>query len=206
MNKTTYKAHVVLALPKPVPLLISLARAIEAAVSAATKTFASPTPTMAQLGANIASLEAAQSAAHLRTKGAVATRDARVAVLKTDLQMLRSYVQTVADADPTTAATVVHAAGMTLRKASSYTKPPLAAKATSSGVIVVSAKLASARQANHWQLSTDGGTTWIDLPETLQTKTTVTGLPPGQTVLVRHVAVTKDGAGTWSDPVSVLVH
>ena len=97
---------------------------------------------------------------------------------------------------------------MTLRKATSYTKPPLSAKPskTAPGVIVVTAKLSCARQAHEWRYSTDGGASWIDLPFTLQSTTTVSGLTRGTTVLVRHRSVTRSGAGSWTDAVAVLVH
>jgi hypothetical protein len=207
-QSSTPKVHVTLDLPKRIPLLIQVAQAIEAAVSAASKTFASPAPTMAQLSSDISALSSAETAALARTKGAVQTRNAKLAIVKSDLDSLRSYVQLVADNDPANAATIAKSAGMNLRKASSFSKPPLSAKpvTSTSGEVEVMAKKTTPRQANDWQSSTDGGKTWIDQPTTLQAKTTITGLTPGSTVLIRQRPVTKDGAEVWSDPVSVLVH
>src|SRR5579863_649365 len=96
----TPKVHVFLKKPKPVPLLLSLAQAIEAAMALAKATFPSPTPTLAQFTSDIDALVLAQNAAKTRAKGAVQTRDAKLAIVVTDLNQLRAYVESIADADP----------------------------------------------------------------------------------------------------------
>jgi hypothetical protein len=48
-------------------------------------------------------------------------------------------------------------------------------------------------------------TTWISLPSSLQAKTTISGLTPLTTVMVRHCAVTKAGPQDWSQPISAVV-
>ena len=49
--------------------------------------------------------------------------------------------------------------------------------------------------------SADGGKTWINAPATIQSKTTISSLPSGSTVMVRYLAVTaKGGQGDWSQP------
>jgi hypothetical protein len=55
-----------------------------------------------------------------------------------------------------------------------------------------------------WQYSLDQ-TTWIDLPDTLQAKTTVSGLPENTTVFFRLQCLTKDGLGDFSDVVEFCV-
>jgi hypothetical protein len=45
----------------------------------------------------------------------------------------------------------------------------------------------------------------VSLPFTTQASTTVSGLTPGSTVHFRYRPVTKDGAGDWSQPVSIMV-
>jgi len=56
-----------------------------------------------------------------------------------------------------------------------------------------------------WQYSTDGGKTWVDASETLQAKTTVTGLSAGTTIQFRYRSVLKGGASDWSAPLSMVV-
>jgi hypothetical protein len=68
-------------------------------------------------------------------------------------------------------------------------------------VVKAVAKVASYQ----WQLSKDAGKTWLDLPKTLQAKTTVTQLTPGMTYGFRFRALTRRGVGDWCEPVSYMV-
>ena len=54
-------------------------------------------------------------------------------------------------------------------------------------------RLGKVKASHEWQYSTDGGKTWTSVQTTLQAKTTVPGLQPGNTVVFRHRAVTKSG-------------
>src|ERR1700728_3306268 len=74
--------------------------------------FPSPNPSLTTFQANIAALNSAEAAVLARTKGAVQDRNGKLAVLRTDLENLKAYVQTVADAaTPTNAATMIESAG-----------------------------------------------------------------------------------------------
>jgi hypothetical protein len=117
-------------------------------------------------------------------------------------------VQSIADAaDPANAVSIAHAAGMAVRKSSAFTKPDFGAKPDKvlSGVIRVSVRVAGKRQTHLWQFSTDGKT-WIDMPPTMQAKTTASGFTPGSTVYFRHRAITRAGLEDWSQPISVMAH
>jgi len=185
-----------------------MVKAIESAVVADKVTFPAPTPPMAQFAVHISDLDAAETATHTRAKGTVETRDAKLAIVVSDLVLLRGYVQQLADADPANAAEIAQKAGMTIRKPTTLTKGPLTAKPskTVSGSVVVSAKVTVPRESHEWQYSLDGGKTWVDAPPTLQAKTTIGGFTPGATVYFRHRALTKTGRDDWSTVTSVLVH
>jgi hypothetical protein len=71
--------------------------------------------------------------------------------------------------------------------------------------VQVLAKATKGAQAHEWQLSTDGGKTWSDLPTTTKASTQVETLTVGATVTFRHRPVTKAGLGDWSQPVSAVV-
>ena len=204
---TTPKIHVVLKRPRPVAALLSLAQAIDAAMSSATTTVPSPSPTMAQFTSDISALVTAENAAKMRTKGAVQTRDAKLAIVIADLKQLVAYVETVANENPSNAAAIANSAGMVIRKQPVKTKSDVNFRKTSpAGSVVVMARVASRqKQANDWEYSVDGGKTWTAAPTTMQAKTTITGLTSGATILVKHQAVTKTGATAWSDPVSSVV-
>ena len=207
MTIKTPKIHVALKRPRPVTALISLVQAIEAAMSSASATFPSPTPTMAQFTSDISTLVTAENAAKLRAKGAVQTRDAKLAIVLADLKQLVAYVESVANANPANAAAIINSAGMVVKKQSLRSKNDLNfRKVASAGTVVVMARVASRQKESHeWEYSTDSGKTWLPLPPTTQAKTTIIGLTSGTTIQVKHRALSKAGMGAWTDAASALV-
>ncbi len=206
-TNNTPKVHVVLKKPRAITGIISMAQAIEAAMSANATTFPSPTPTMVQFLSDINALIAAESAARTRTKGAVQTRNAKLLVVVTDLNQERAYVEAVANANPGTAAAIAGSAGMELRKPSVRSKNDVNVKqAPSSGSVLVTAKVGTLKRSSHeWEYSTDGGKTWLAVAPTTQAKTMIAGLTPATNVLVRTRAITPTGPTAWTDPASLLV-
>jgi hypothetical protein len=202
------KAHtivVVLALKQTsIPALVERATAIATAMGENKATFPSPTPPLATVLSDIAALNTAQSALKNHT-GSSTDRDAKRVVVVADMGQLHGYVQQLVNANPTEAAVIAGQASMTLKKSPSHTKAPLAVKQTVSGTVVVSAKATAGAKSNEWQYSTDGGKTWIDVPPTTKSKTTIQNLTPGTTVSYRQRPLTKDGLGNWSQPISAVV-
>jgi hypothetical protein len=97
-------------------------------------------------------------------------------------------VQNIADQDPDTAATVIHGAGLAVKKAPS--RKPHAFAATEGAISVKLSTVSAGTRATYlWQYSTDGGKTWIEVPGTSQAKTTIVGLTAGTTVLFRYRTV-----------------
>jgi hypothetical protein len=205
---TTPRIQVILKKPRPVPGLISVAQAIDAALAAHAVTFPSPTPTLAVFKSDVDALVLAQAAARTRAKGAVQTRDAKLAVVVTDLNQLRAYVESVADGDPSNATAIANSACMEVRKARiTVAKNAVnAKKGIVLGTVVVSARVGTKQKQSHeWEYSTDAGKTWVALIPTTQAKTTITGLTPGVTVLVRHRAITGTGPTVWTDAASLML-
>jgi hypothetical protein len=205
-KNSTPRSIATLKLPAKVVALINLAQAI---VKALTNNphIPSPTPTVAALVAAIAALVETENAALTRVKGAIVQRNAAQKSLVQLLQLLKANVQSVADADPDNALTIIESAGLGIREPA-VRKPRVFA--ATSGAVSGSAKLvapsAGPRSSYEWELSTDGGKTWVAAPPSIQAKTTVPGLPSGTTVQFRYRAVTpKTGAGDWSAPASLLV-
>ena len=201
-----HRAVAVMHTPKPVPALITFARAI---VTAMTNNpfFPSPVPPLLEVSKAVDDLQAAQTQAQARTHGAVATRtQARLALLA-KLELLKAYVQEIADADREKSSGIIESAALSVRKVRSGGKRAFAAKVGAvSGTVKLSVPSAGHRSSYDWQQSADGGKTWQDVTSTIQTKTTVTGLQPGSTYSFRFRAVTKAGVADWSQPVSILVH
>jgi hypothetical protein len=166
----------------------------------------SPTPSLATFQADVAALNTAETAVLSRSKGAVETRNAKLAVVRTDLENLKVYVQSVAAVASTSDAdAIIESAGLTIRTVTPHDKPALAAKQGSvSGTVNLAAKAAAKRAAYSWQYSTDQKT-WTTLPQTLSAKTGISGMTAGTQYYFRAQAVTSAGVGDWSQVVTMMV-
>ncbi len=206
-NKKVHRSIASLKLPEVISLLITYVQGILKAMNG-NPAFPSPTPPLATIGSAVNDLQIAETAAvTTRAKGTVATRNEKRAALVAMLELLRAYVQSIADATPENAPSIIESAGLALRKAVVRAPRVFAAKeATVSGSVKLIAPAAGHRAAYLWQYSTDAGKTWLDVSPTLQAKTTVTGLPSGTTVQFRFRSVIKGGASDWSAPLALLVH
>ena len=168
--------------------------------------FPAPTPSLATFQADIAALNTAETAVLSRTKGAVEARDAKLAIVRADLENLKAYVQTVAaSATPSDADAIIESAGLTTRKVTLHDKPALAAKQGSvTGSVNLVAKSAAKRAAYNWQYSTDQKT-WTTVPMTIQAKTGFAGLTAGTQYYFRVQPVTESGVTDWSQVVALIV-
>jgi len=199
------RVFVALKLPTPVPKLIKVAQAIIAAQTG-NPHIPSPSPPLATLTTALDALVTTETATKTRAAGTVAARDVARTNLLSLLQATKANVQQLADASPEQGDAIVTSAGMAVRKTAAQTKPPFAAKPGAvSGTVVLAARAAAVRASYEWEWSGDGGKTWTAVPPTLQAKTEIPGLPVATTVQFRFRAVTKAGAGDWSQPTTLLV-
>ena len=203
--KITHRSLASLKLPTKVSALITYAQGIVKGMTN-NASFPNPTPTLAQVTTAIDELQAAETAALTRAKGAAAIRNEKHTALVALLQQLRSYIQAAADANVENGASIIQSAGIALKKTPVRPKRVFAAKfGAVSGSVHLVAEAAARRASYEWQYSTDGGKTWVQAPSTLQAKTTVNGLAPSTTVVFRYRAVTKTGEGDWSLPTQSMV-
>jgi hypothetical protein len=194
------------------PELITKAKAIYNAMSAAPTEFPSPVPTMAVFNGQIQELEQAEQATTTRARGTAAVRNAKAAVVVTSLESLQTYVQTLCDASPEQAATLIAAAAMHVALHAKREKAVLAAV---TGPTTGDAKLTANRRtlvgktnkraAFHWQYSVDGGKTWVSAPSTPLASTLIHGLPPMTLVSFRVAATVAKVIGDFSQGVTLLV-
>lgn len=169
--------------------------------------FATPDPPLALVTGNIGLLEAAESVAQTRVVGSAAARDIEYEKVLDDIHGLLGYVQKTADKAPdtTVAIAMINASGFSLRVNGVFVKPPLAVEQSeATGEIILRAKSAGRRASYDWQKSTDG-TTWTDLPSTLQAKTIVSGLTVDVRTYFRVRAILPSGTQSWSGLVSIVV-
>lgn len=205
-TKVEHRAIAVLKLPRPVPILLSVARAIVIAMTG-NPAFSSPVPNLALVSAAVGDLELAEAAAQMRTKGTVAARDRKVAVLVAVLQQLRGYVQNVVDGDPDHGPAIIESGAMYVKRVGVRPARVFAARqGPTSGSVTLVTAAAARRAAYEWEFSADSGATWQALPPTLRSETRMSGLRPATTYLFRFRAITRAGPKDWSSPVALLVH
>lgn len=205
MTVSLHKVPVALKRPTPVPDLIVFARRIVEAMTG-NPWFPTPVPPLAGVQAAVDKLAATEADGLSQTRGLKEARNEARSALVGQLTRLKAYVQGVADGNPDFAASIIESAAMSVGARSSKPKPALAIyPGRVSGEVRVVAKAASKVAHYEWQLSQDGGETWMDLPQTLQAKTTVSGLVPGKAVWLRMRATTRSGLGDPCDSVSYVV-
>jgi hypothetical protein len=165
----------------------------------------SPPLPLATFEADLAALDAAQAAVLTRTKGAAASRDDRLAVVRADLEYLRGGVQNAADENPIEAAAIIEGAGMSVKRPPIRYKNPLETRqGRVPGSADLVAKAVAKRASYQWEYSTDEAS-WVIEPQTLKANTVISGLAPGLRYFFRFRPVTKTGPGDFSQTVSLLV-
>ncbi len=180
-------------------------------------------PELASLAANataiddqIAVLDKAQTRAGTGAKGTAAARNAERGILMGMLKTLLPLVQVMADQCTTVdaATAVIEAAGLVVATVTRRIKPILAVKqGPQSGSVVLVANataLGAIRTRKHffaWQCSADGGLTWVTLPSTPRSKTSMANLESLTAHSFRVALVDSSGVmGEWSPTVTFIVH
>ena len=205
-NKKVHRSVACLRLPLSISLLITYVQGILKAMTG-NATFPTPIPALTAVSNAVGDLQSAETVALTKVKGSIATRNEKKAALVALLELLRAYVQSIADGAPENGPSIIESAGLAVRKTTAPAPRVFAAKpGTVSGTAKLVVPSAARRASYEWQYSIDGGKTWIDAGPTLQARTTVVGLTAGATVLFRYRWVLKGGAGDWSPSVSMLVH
>jgi hypothetical protein len=183
-----------------VPSLIQLAQAVLTGMTG-NPVLPTPTPALTVLSAALGDLTNAENAALTRARGAVATRNEKRAILTSVLELLRGYVQGVADANPSTAAAIIEGAAMAVRRTPSRTPRVFSIRQGAvSGTAIIRTGSAGSGTSYEWQYSINGGQTWVAAPPTIQARMTLSGLAPLTTLEVKYRAVTRRGPTDWSQP------
>ena len=197
----------IIAVLKLLAAVAALSKQAKAIVAAMTNNafFPTPNPPLPTVTNDIAALDAAEALALGKGKGTANARNAKKAVVIRDLQLLRNYVQMIADNDADHAEQIITSALMAIKKLTPRQKRETAVKqGIGSGIVELFAVRAAAKALYQWQMSTDMKV-WTNLPQTFLTKTTVTGLVAGTTYYFRYQVVTRAGVSDWSQIISILV-
>jgi hypothetical protein len=187
-----------------VPTFLVAVDAVIGAIGAgATTWFPDPDPSIATATAE---LEKLKSLAALGP-GSIDAREAQQVLVRAHMDQWQAYVQKIADANPSQAAVIIAAAGMFVKGAGGRQPQghTLQHGKISGTVRATAPALPNGRGTHKWQVSTDGGKTYADGGQTSKANIILRGLTPGILIFVRHQAVIGDGAGDWSDPLTIIV-
>jgi hypothetical protein len=158
------------------------------------------------VGAHIDLLDTAEQATHKGPKGAVADRDAKLMVVRSDMRLLKGHVQAAADADLPNSKSIIESSGMYVVLRTFRSKPQLAVRYGAVPTMVDLIARASKTTASYgWQMSADQKN-WVDLPGTVTANTTVTGLTPGLLYAFRFRTLTVAGLSDWSMVATIIAH
>jgi hypothetical protein len=172
--------------------------------------FPQPYPPLTKVQAAAQVLHRAQVNVQSRTRGLAEERNAALGTLSNLLEQLRVYVEGVANENLEFAQSIIESAGMDAVMPSYPQLAPFRVKLGKLPRTVDLACKAGPKGCGYdWQMSTDGGETWTNLPSTRQARTTVPGLVPGKTYWFRHRLLVRAGGQTsrntdWSDKISIV--
>ncbi len=156
----------------------------------------------------IQALDAAITKALTRVKGAVQARAVDYKTVLDYLHQLMAYTQTVSDSNPVNSEAIIISSGFEVKHLGVASKDAITVKPKKgeSGTMIAKVKKIADTIANLWEYSLDGGKTWITLDATSKGTTQITGLTPGNTIIVNHRPVLRKSKGTWlqSTPAIVL--
>jgi hypothetical protein len=168
-------------------------------------TYADSAPPLDVFEAHLATLRQATQNVYTRALGSVAAREAAALAVMSDLLALRHFVQRLADGSVHAGPAIITNAGMYVKNATGPVKGGFVVKqGRVSGTARMIALAESGKASYDWQYSLDG-VTWLSLASTVYAHQDVTGLVPGKVHYFRYRALTKAGAGDWSQVVRLLV-
>jgi hypothetical protein len=192
------------------------AKALVAGAGGNPTVYASVTATITAIENQLPLLDKAEVQARAKAPGAAAARNVQRNLLIGLMETAVGLVQTIADACSTVdqAVSTIQEAGLLVALVPQRTKAILAAKqATPGSNVTLEANATvlggSSRKKScfNWQITSDGGKTYVTLPSTPTAKTSVAGLTPLLTYGFRVSVTSSSGAaGAWSQTVAFLVH
>ena len=205
MTASLRRVRVSLGLPKSGPAYVTGAYYIVECMDGNTW-FPAPVPSLADVKSATDALRDAEATALYAGGASKAARDDRWRELKALMQLLRAYVEGVANSNLEHAEAIVKSAGMAVVVTKREDKRVLSVRqGRVSGLLILVARMVAKECRYSWQMSADAGKSWIDLTPTVSAKTTVSGLEPGKTYLFRVRGTARKVSTTWCDPVPFLV-
>jgi hypothetical protein len=172
--------------------------------------FATLVSELQQLKTDVDKLDGAQARVTNRGRTDVAERDVEWGAVQKSLRAFVAGVQRLCDEAPDADQALHIAAAATLAPKDKPKGRPteFRAKTLGNGRVHLYGKRPGKRGARvhfDWQMSTDGGETWVSLPSTNDADTLVEGLTPGTLVRFRHRTTMRNTKSEWSPYVETRV-
>jgi hypothetical protein len=197
------KVTVALNFPTVISVFIVYANAIVLAMQQ-NPIFATLVAKITQLSSNLKILENLEAACNTKPPTAsVAARNGALLVVQNDLRTLRNDVQNLADADPVNAQAIIESSGMSVKKPATHNgHQNTAADGVDEGSVDLTAEGAGVHE---WRMSTDDET-WVLLPASFTSKTTVSDLTPGLVYYFQNRRIQPNHEkAEWSQSVKIRV-
>ncbi len=202
-----HAVRVVLKYPRNPASLLIFAQLVHDKMLENVATFTHPDPPLVTLQGLIDDLRTKQAGLGLAGAGGATKRDAAQRLLVAALMKERACVEAVAAEDPEHAAVIAALAAMTLRTTPVIYKPFLGLEPGAvSGTVDCNAKAVPSAVSYEWEISFDGGVTWLKAGATTRANMTLKDLAPKTTVHVRFRALLRYSVYTnWSNAVWIIV-
>lgn len=205
MNAHNHRPRVALHPPKHVPDYIKEVRAVSATMKQNQNSFPGCLPLLAQLDADVDSLEKAEVAVKSGTRGMADARDQKKRAVEVDVDHVLALVQQVIEKSPEQATELVAQAGLHLAKPTTHGPQALEARPGKVSGEVSYLVPSAGGGAYEFQCSVDGGKTYPQYIVSDLAHVTFTGLPVGTTVWLRYRHTHHGITGDWSQPISFVV-
>jgi hypothetical protein len=214
MKKSMEAEHLVIVLlgiPKNTAAgWLEQAKAVDVAANAHASSFSAISAELSQLHADTTAADAAQAKAKNKGIDDVEVRNAAIKSLKGSYRDFVAAVQRLCNKAPDAehARALAAQAGLRTKTTKRANKADLEGTALKSGRVHLAIKVPVKRGARvfyEWMMSTDGGKTWVALPNTNDPFTTVASLTPGTYAWFKYRYTTKNTPSAWSTHVEVLV-
>jgi hypothetical protein len=202
---------------KKAPVAVSVATGMYNGLNLDKPTYNNPNPSLPVFLTLITNVSTAQQAVRTRVVGAAEARNVQLSFLVSAMETERTFIQSLADASPAHASTLIRNAGLAIAATSVYTKGLLTLRAgRESGSIICDANVGllvgvgvahpSQNRFFNWEYTLDGGKTFVTMPSTTKGKTLLQNLVPLTLVGVRVNLNIGSGPGPWSPVVTIPVH
>ncbi len=169
--------------------------------------FPTPAPALSGISTDATNLETAYQTAQTRAKGSSAQMHAMLKVLELALRALANYVETIANADPDNAVSIIESAGLSVKKASPPKPRILQVVASGKGEVTLSCPTEKSGTYK-WEFTTGDPSVeanWKFLTEVRKSKFVQTGLTSATTYHFRQTTFGLKGLGPVSQVVSTTV-